>query len=483
MFTHLQHIDEQSIATSMPGGRGVWHYFWAQIFHLLHVDKTEIFVRAYIIHYVQSISSFLMLFYFSKVLIRNLFTNLSFTILNYLAYWATLIWFIIFSTVSENYHQVWILWYSINYQISLPLTLLMTGLTISLIFKSSLYRTKLIKALTIILLGYIILRIHAMEFIYFLMFMSVLMLVYIDIIVLTWKKYIYISLPLTLLSLYGVIHVVEHIKTYTYRQSPIFNYLSFEKLPLLLDKIRSNGQVITQHYNKASFTLNELIYISLIAISIFLIIVVFRYYKKYPVYVNIRFVIFLFITSFFILIPVFQYTSGLASLLTYKSISYRFYFSSLLFLAVPALGFYIFKLFKLSNILILNLGIFFIMLSTFLYSKYDTGYYQNYYKNIISIKNAFNQEKVGFNLSEENIEVIGKKLKSYGSLNKTKKTEYYYARDDIAFVIKFIYRKPVLYSRRGSWDYLKSYHEHNNTKYTPVLFDIPKEFPAYTRFK
>ena len=483
MFTHLQHIDKQSIATSIPGGRGVWHYFWAQIFHLLHVDRTEIFVRAYIIHYIQSIASFLMLFYFTKVIIRNIFTNLASISLNYLAYWSTFIWFTIFSTVSEYYHQVWILWYSINYQISLPLTFLMTGVTISLIFESSLHRTKLIQTFIVILLSYTILRIHAMEFIYYLMFMGVLMLVYIDKIISLWKKYIFLSLPLTLLSIYVMMQGIEHIKTYAYMQSPIFNYLSLEKLPQLLEKIRSNGQIITQHYNKASSTLNELIYISLITISFFLILVVFRYYKKYPLYVNIRFVIFLFITSFFILIPIFQYTSGLASILTYKTISYRFYFSSLLFLSIPTFIFYIFKLFKLSNIWLLNLGMALIILSTFFYSKYDTGYHQNYYKNIISIKNAFNQKKVGFNLSKNNIAIIGKNLKHYEFLNKTKKIEYYYARDDIAFIIKFIYRKPVLYSRRGSWDYIKSYHEHTNTKYIPVLFDTPKGFPEYTRFK
>ena len=222
MFTHLQYIDKQNIAASMPEGREVWHYIWAQIFHILHIDRTEIFVRAYIIHYVQSISSFLMLFYFSKVIIRNLFTNISLISLNYLAYWSTLLWFTIFSTVSENYHQVWILWYSINYQISLPLTLFMTGLTISFIFESSLDKTKLIQAVMIILLSYVVLRIHAMEFIYFLMFMSTLILVYIDKIILTWKKYIYISLPLTLLFSYVFIQTIEHIRTYAYRKSPIF---------------------------------------------------------------------------------------------------------------------------------------------------------------------------------------------------------------------------------------------------------------------
>jgi len=483
MFTHLQLIDEQSLAHSIPKGRGVWHYFWAQIFHFLHIDCTEIFTRAYIIHYVQSITSFLMLFYFSKVLLRNLFSDILFIDLNYLAYWATIIWFIILSTESGYYHQVWILWYSINYQISLPLTLLMTGLTMSFLFESLSYRIKLIQILIILLLSYIILRIHAMEFIYFLMFMGILMLVYSDKILVLWKKYIYLAFPLTLLFLYIFIEGIEYIKTYAYRQAPIFNYLSFEKLPQLLDKIHFNGQIITQHYSKTMTTLNELVYISLLAISILLIIVIFRWYKKYPLYVNIRFVFFLFITSFFILIPVFEFTSGLASLLTYKTIAYRFYFSSLLFLALPALIFYIFKLFKVSNIWIINLGIFFIIVSTFLYSKYNIESYQNFYKNIMSIKKSFNQKNVGFNLSKENMKLIGEKLKYYESLNKGKKPIYFYARDDIAFVIKFIYRKQVLYSRRGSWDHVKSYYEHNNIKYKPILFETPIGFPAYTRFK
>jgi len=482
MFTHLEWIDLESSAPYITEKRHTWHYFWAQIFHLLHIKRTEIFFRAYIIHYVQSITSFLMVFYFSKIFIKNLFTNVSFTILNYLAYWSTIIWFTIFSTVSGYYHQVWILWYSINYQISLPLTLLMTGITISLIYTSSLYRTKLIQVLIIILLGYIILHIHAMEFIYYLMFISVLTLVNIDKIFLIFKKNIYMLFPLTILLILGAIQGIEFINTLTYRKSPIFQYLSFEKLPQLGDKIRSNGEIVIQYYNKVFSSLNELVYVSLLAISIFLIIVIFRYYKKSPTYVNIRLIIFLLGTSFFILIPVFQYTSGLASLLTYETVSYRFYFSSLLFLVLPSFIFYIFKLLKLNNILLLNLSIFLIILGTFLFSKYNIWSSQNYYKNVMTIKYAFNQKKMGFNLTKEDIKVIGEKLKYYESLNKTKTAIYYYARDDIAFVIKFIYRKPVLYSKRGNLDYTKSYYEHNNTKYTPILFKVPNKFPKYVRF-
>ena len=71
----------------------------------------------------------------------------------------------------------------------------------------------------------------------------------------------------------------------------------------------------------------------------------------------------------------------------------------------------------------------------------------------------------------------------YESSNKTQKPNYYYARDDIAFVIKFIYRKPVLYYKRGSKNYLNSYHGHKKKEYSPVLFDIPENFPLYQRYR
>ncbi len=481
MYTHLKQIDEQSLATAMPSGRGLWHYTWAQIFHLFHIDRTEIFLRAYIIHYMQSISSFLMLFYFSKIFIKNLFTDISPLNLNYLGYWSTIIWFTVFANASGYYQQVWILWYSINYQITLPLTLLVTGLSISLLFEDDSKKVKMIKAALIIVLSYAILRFHAMEFIYYLMYMTVLIVVYLDKILALWKKYIFFAFPATLFFIYAFLQFIDYIKTYAYRQSPIFNYLSLEKLPQLLEKISSEGNIVTWYYNKAYYILNELTYLSLVSIIVLFLLAIFRYYKKYSDNINMRFVVFLLVTSLFIVIPVFQYTAGIASLLTYDRISYRFYYSALLFLAIPSSVFYLVSIFKIKNVLILNVILFTILLGTFYYSKYNIEYHQNYYRNIISIKDALNSKKIGFNLSKENIATIGQKLKYYESLNTTEKPKYYYARDDIAFVVKFIYQKPVFYARRGTLDYTKSYREHNDKKYYPVLLEVPENFPVYHR--
>jgi len=483
MFTHLKQIDEQSIALSIPQGRGVWHYVWAQIFKLLHIDRTDIFLRAYIIHYIQTIGSFFMLFYFSKVFIRNLFTGIKPLHLNYLGFWSTIIWFTIFANASGYYQQVWILWYSINYQITLPLTLLITGLTISLLFDIGSKKEKAIKVVLIIALSYVILRFHAMEFIYYLMYMLVLILVYLDKIFVLLKKYIFISLPAIIALLYVFSQFIDHIKTYAYRKPPIFSYLSLDKLPQLLDKIDSKGNEVIWYFNKVYYILNELVYLSILAVFILVLLSIFRNYKKYPDNINIRFVFFLFVTSLFILIPTWKYTAGMASMLTYASISYRFYYSALLFLVIPSLVYYLNSIFNIKNILLLNLFLFMILLGTFYYSKYNLEHHQNYYRNIISIKDALDRQKVGFNLSKDNIVTIGQKLKYYESINTTGKPEYYYARDDIAFVIKFVYQKSVLYTRRGVVKYRERYKKHNKKDKFPVLYKVPKDFPPYQPYR
>jgi hypothetical protein len=483
MFTHLQMIDEQSIATSWPGKRVVWHYFWARLFDLIDIGRSEIFLRAKIIHYVQSIATFIMIFYVSKIILRNLFKQISTVSLNYLGYWSAIIWMTVFSNASVYHMQVWMIWYSINYQITLPITLLATALTVSLIFEGASRKIKLVKAFFIVLLLYIVLRVHAMEFIYYLMYTGVLILLFLDKILGWCRKHLYLSIFGTLFIVYTVTRLVTFIQKHTYRNAPIFEYLSFDKLPSLLDRIRFEGQALSGYYNKVDYIMNELIYLSIAAAFIFVFIATVRYYKNYRDQIELRLVFFLFLTSLFVFIPVFTITAGIASLLTYNWISYRFYYSSLLFLALPGFVYYLFSLWRIKHIWVINITLFLILGTTFLYSKFNISNRQNYYRNVISIKNAFDEKKMGFNLSHENIVQIGQKLKEYEAQNKTGKPEFYYARDDIAFVIKFVYQKPVLYTRRGTVNYIKSYHKHKDIDYVPVLFEVPENFPEYRRFQ
>lgn len=482
VYTHLQWIDIQNNAVSVPKVRYVWHYVWANIFQFLHIETTQIFLRAYVIHFTQVLTIFLILFYFSRVIIRNLFIQLTPIESNYLAYWATMIWFTIFATYSVNQHQVWILWYSVNYQISLPLTLLITGLSVSLALEHLSLKIKIIYILLILLFSYVILRIHPMEYIYFVMYIGVLFLIFMDKFIRLWRRKIFYSIPLTLLFLFFLTQLISLIKSSSYQKLSILNYLSVEKLPELLSKIHTEGKLLVSHLNRASVSINELICLSLFLIVVMCILILYRHYKEYPSYINIRIAIFLLITSFFVLIPLLEFAGGLASIMTYTAVVHRFYYSSLLFLVVPSFIFYILTLMKVKNLLQINLAIVLVLLGVFFYSKYISTTH-NYYKNSISIKNAFNKEKMKFNLSNKQIEVIGEEIQYYESLNNTHEKIMYYARDDIAFVIKFIYRKPVLYNRRGSKNYINSYHRHKKEKYFPVLFKTPKGFPNYVRYK
>lgn len=480
VYTHLEWMYNQDITTPLDSARVAWHYSWENIFSLFHISKSQILLKAYIIHYTQVIAIFFAIFYTSKVVIRNIFIDILTIEINILAYWATLIWFSIFSTFSGYYHQVWILWYSVNYQITLPLALLTMALSISFILENKTKTVKFLQLLLIAFFSYVILKIHAMEYIYYLLYMSVLMLVYIDMIFKICKRYIYYAIPLFIGLLIVASQFIVYLKTSSYRVPPIFNYLSFDKMPELIKEIEARGSMLYFHYDRYGSSINELMVLVLALLAILLITILYRYIRGYRSIVHTRMVIFLLITSLFIAIPLTKVTGGIASLLTYTTVVHRFYYSSLLFLILPVFVFYIYTILKIRKIYLLHIVIATTLIATFYYSKHVSSWH-NYYKNIISIKNSFSQDKVGFNLSKKEINTIGEKLKYYESIHKHKKPNYYYARGDIAMVLKFIYGKNVHY--RKTFYYEKSYREHKDKKYYPILFEVPKEFPTFQFYK
>ena len=79
-------------------------------------------------------------------------------------------------------------------------------------------------------------------------------------------------------------------------------------------------------------------------------------------------------------------------------------------------------------------------------------------------------------------------MTGYYTKNKTNKKSLYYARPDIAFVIKYIYRKKVFWKGRyPNPEYIKLYNKSiknkEHKKYYRILFEIPSEFPKYERYK
>ena len=483
IFTHLQWIDAQTYAQSVPGERYFWHYLWAHIFSWLHIGTSEVFLRAHIIHYVQTAAAFLMLFYSSRVVYRELFPDTHTDSLNFMAYWATLLWFTLFANYSMHHHMVWISWYSVTYQITLPMTLLTLALLLPLFTRKMAWYRQAVHLALIGLLSYLIIRMHAMEYIYFLLYAGVLLLVYMDKIFGFARRHLALASLLLLSVLTGFWWLAGILRTSSYRMPELFSYLSLEKIPELYSVILAKGALFTSHFSKASEIMNALVYLSLFAVAFMLSVALYRHFKQYDTpRINLRILIFLAITSLFVFIPLTNVTSGFAIMLTYTDITYRFYYSTLLFLALPASVFYLYWLWGHKQLLLPNVTMAFLIAATLFYS-YHFSSKHNYYKNVYSLLQMFDEKQMRFNLSEKEIASIGKLLQKYEQTNTSGKPNCYYARGDIAFVIKFIYQKETDYDRRGHLDYLQRYKHHNNPACHPVLFQAPKGFPPYVPYR
>jgi hypothetical protein len=108
----------------------------------------------------------------------------------------------------------------------------------------------------------------------------------------------------------------------------------------------------------------------------------------------------------------------------------------------------------------------------------------NYYKNVVSIVNSFDKKKVGFHLTERHIEEIANRVRRYERNRKSEKPVKYFAREDIAFVLKYMLHKNVYWISRGAnLNFKERYEkEKRNKKIDAVLFETPAGFPVYKPF-
>jgi len=225
---------------------------------------------------------------------RNLFQNTSRIILKYLSFWSVLIWLSIFATFSIKYQMVWTLWYSVNYQISLPLFWYITALSIVLLFEDTSKTKKIFFTLQILFISWFILQIHAMEFMYYLMHLSILGIVYFKPIYQFIKKYYY------RVSLFIIVTILS-IKTVLRDEFGFVKYLQ-ESHESLLGLILSTGETVVNRYNRSNYAINELMYVILTLGTITFLWATWRWYKKHND-INYRLFLYILLSSLFIFIP------------------------------------------------------------------------------------------------------------------------------------------------------------------------------------
>ena len=478
MWDHLIAIDDFNLS-EVHGARDIWHAFWRTVFSILSIEESDILLRAKIIHIAQTLFSFFTIYLFSKVSIRHIFKNISPLSLRYTAYWSTLIWFSIFATFSEHYHHIWILWYSVNYQITLPLFWYITALTIIILFEQHSWKLKLFYGLQIIAASRFILQAHSMEYLYYLMYLSVLFVLYFRELFPLLKKYYYLVIPIILLIVYF---------SYQYQadNSQLFTYLRAYNFSDLYREIISQGNQLIAGANRAGAAVNELMKVALFTGWTMLIVLLLRKAKGEDQDINRKMFLFIFFTSLFVYIPLFAFSGGFASVATKLEVVNRFYYSSSLFVLLPITLYYFTTMIdKKERLLTLNILILSIVISTLIYSKHLSSTH-NYTKNVRSLLQSFHERKVGFNLSSEKIKTIGTLLKQYKSNGHDDREILFYARPDIAAVLKFIYRENVYWRGRRNNPPLEKFQKYILTldpKQTQgIIFETPEGFPSYAPY-
>ena len=482
IWEHLFTMDSEYInLVNMPENRKVWHLFWSTVFELFGIENSQIILRAYIIHISQTLFALSSIFIFSRVVSRVVLAPADTLSLNYIAYWSTAIWITIFATFSVYYHHIWIMWYSVNYQITLPLFWYSLALATTLIFFDYSYRVKIFLLSLLIIILYLIFTIHPMELLYFIIYFVITIIIYFDKLFSYIKRYyLYLILAISLISF-----AIK--ESYSDSVPLIAGYLSVERLPLLYDLIVKNGKLLVDDQcNRAFASFNELMVLSLIVGLIALLVM---FYRKRETIINVRVYLLLFVTSLIVLLPLFEFTAGVASVLSNLNVVNRFYYSASIFLLLPISVYYLLHIItKQTNIKLFNFSIIVILLATTLYSRNFTEK-KNYYKNVKSLESSFSLKKVGFHLSDAEIRRIGELLAEYESSVEPDKSIYYLAKGDIAMVLKYIYRRDVYWRGRNTnptyidmEDYIRI-HKPMNKDVEYIIFRTPNDFPVYEPYR
>ena len=141
VWWHLGAVDapDRLDSTAFPPRRVLWHHFWHWVFGVLQVQ--DHFVRALVIHRTQFFVTVFSLTLTGYLLLRILIRKKSVVdgSLWTAALLSAVFWLVTNGTRSVAHDggpgadvtQSWLLWYSVNYQISLPLVLLSMALLLS----------------------------------------------------------------------------------------------------------------------------------------------------------------------------------------------------------------------------------------------------------------------------------------------------------------------------------------------------------------
>lgn len=411
-FDIWDHVEFIRVAVQDPHaldmGRKNWYLTWTYTFRALGVN--DIFAFATNIHRTQFILSCVLIYTSAKQIYSALLplkasVKVENNWLSSLALSSVLVWLTIIGTFSF-FQQAWIMWYSVNYQITLPMLFLSLGLLVNVLAVAQTPRQVIFKSCLALTLSLGVYLFHAGELAYLVFYIPILIACFGS--KYNYKpKYVLLSISIIIALLYIAISFYsDHIPA-------LITHLKNGEFGKILTEINAKGTWnAVDGGNRYAANWNELYRLS---VYLFALIGVAGFAAKfkfvssnhlYDLNINNRVLCFLLMSLVFCFIPTFKYTSGLASLISYDGIVNRYYFASFVFLAIPLAVYMGLKHIKnVAQPAILIALVVSLMSVIFLYSKIKNKE-GVYYQNVMSIIGSIRGDKINIDVTDGEMDDI-----------------------------------------------------------------------------
>jgi hypothetical protein len=441
IWQHLGSIDDLVVNPMADIPKANWYATWAFVFRALGVH--EIRTYAVIIHRTQFLLSCFIVYLSSAYLFPALLLkneqdsedsqNLKQWTSSF-ALSSMLVWLTVIGTVS-TFQQAWIMWYSVNYQVTLPFLFLAIGLFINVVVVKqsplAIY-TKMACSFILLLLVFLF---HAAELFYLFVYLASVLVVFA-------KRKNKKNILICMLVIVPISWIAS--KFYMGRVPEIISLIQMGQSTKISNLIHEYGKYNVNGGNRFDANWNALY---AICVACALPILIINHTGKALLNTKVLYIALASLAYCFI--PTFELSSGITSLFYPADILNRLYFASLLFI-LPSLLVYLIlnRSTKFKHPIYLLIIVLMLMLMTSFYSRYinNAG---TYFQNINSIRNSLKPSKVGINLPEAEIESIGRQIqaaeKTYGVDGV-----HFCASYDKAHIVWFIYRqKNMRFYRNG----------------------------------
>ena len=374
----------------------VWHRLWSEIFEIIKIE--DFFEKSLIIHRVQFIVTFASVWAAGYLILRTVFIGASLRRIDLVvnSWFGVVIWLIINGSISMSRGgpgysvttQSWISWYSINYQITLPIYLLSTAGLLYLVAVPARNVVKIGLAISVAVGVVMIALIHSAEIPYF-----ILASIFIWILYARGRAGLYATLIASTLTVAGIYIGLKYSPKYP----EFLRYTLNGDWIGLLEKIQLYSQwLVHEDGNRAQTSWNTGTSISFTFAVITLGISMFNRQL-----LSVKPILFVIMTSLMPMMIFHETSAGLLAMVTHLEIVWRFSFASFLFIAIPmfftTLGLILYqKRFKVLTPLIISITITMLVVHSIWCDPKRIVF--SYAK---SIYNSLDPRRVYFGLSDE----------------------------------------------------------------------------------